>query len=54
MYSGHPRGFFHTLKGQARLYFYVEFANGAADVSHANCKHVLRNLYVRNNFDGCQ
>lgn len=24
----HPRGFVHTLKGQARLYFHVESANG--------------------------
>lgn len=47
---GHLRGFVHTLKGQACLYFHIEFTN-AANVSHVNCKYILRNLFMRNNFD---
>lgn len=47
----HLRGLVRTLKGQARLFFHVGFANGAADVGHANCKHIPRNLHVRNNLD---
>lgn len=50
----HLRGLVRTLKGQARLFFHVGFANDAADVGHANCKHIPRNSHVRNNFDGRQ
>lgn len=50
----HLRGLVPTLKGQARLFFHVGFANGTADVGHANCKYIPCNSHVRNNFNGRQ